>query len=85
LALWRTGSLWWGIGFHTAWDWSQSFLFGVPDSGILVAGRLAQTHPVGNGIWSGGSAGPEASLFVLPIMGVALLAMSVALKPSRAV
>jgi len=80
LALWRTGSLWWGIGFHTAWDWSQSFLFGVPDSGILVAGRLAQTHPVGSPIWSGGSAGPEASLLVLPIMGVALLAISVTLK-----
>src|ERR1019366_3201038 len=25
-SLWRTGSLWWAIGFHTAWDWSQSFL-----------------------------------------------------------
>src|SRR5208282_5299386 len=26
LSLWRTGSLWWAIGFHAAWDWSQSFL-----------------------------------------------------------
>jgi membrane protease YdiL (CAAX protease family) len=83
LALWRTGSLWWGIGFHTAWDWSQSFLFGVPDSGILVADRLALTHPVGSAIWSGGRTGPEASLLVLPVMGVALFAMLVALKPSR--
>jgi membrane protease YdiL (CAAX protease family) len=83
LALWRTGSLWWGIGFHTAWDWSQSFLFGVPDSGILVAGRLSQTHPLGSAIWSGGSAGPEASLFVVPTMAIALLAMLVTLKPAR--
>ena len=22
LSLWRTGSLWWAIGFHTAWDWA---------------------------------------------------------------
>jgi membrane protease YdiL (CAAX protease family) len=83
LALWRTGSLWWGIGFHTAWDWSQSFVFGVPDSGILVADRLALTHPVGSAIWSGGNTGPEASLLVLPVMGVALFAMSMALKSSR--
>ena len=83
LALWRTGSLWWGIGFHTAWDWSQSFLFGVPDSGILVANRLALTHPVGSAMWSGGSTGPEASLLVLPVMGVALLVMSMRLKASR--
>jgi hypothetical protein len=32
-SLWRTGSLWWAIGFHAAWDWAQSFLFGVADSG----------------------------------------------------
>ena len=31
-ALWRTGSLWWGIGYHMTWDWAQSFLFGTPDS-----------------------------------------------------
>jgi len=84
LALWRTGSLWWGIGFHTAWDWCQSFLFGVPDSGILVANRLTLTHPVGGAMWSGGTTGPEASLLVLPVMGVALIGMAMTLKPVRA-
>ena len=34
LSLWRTGSLWWAIGFHTSWDWAQSFLYGVADSGL---------------------------------------------------
>jgi membrane protease YdiL (CAAX protease family) len=62
LALRRTGSLWWGIGFHTAWDWSQSFLFGTPDSGILVADRLMQTHAQGTVMWSGGATGPEGSV-----------------------
>jgi len=81
LALRHTGSLWWGIGFHTAWDWSQSFLFGTPDSGIVVADRLVQTHPAGAVIWSGGATGPEGSLFVLPIMAVALVAML--LSPKR--
>lgn len=75
LALWRTGSLWWGIGFHTAWDWSQSFLFGTPDSGILVADRLMETHPMGAVTWSGGDTGPEGSFLVLPVMAAAVVAM----------
>lgn len=67
-ALWRTGSLWWGIGFHMAWDWAESFLFGVPDSGILSAGRLFSTHTAGNPLLSGGSAGPEGSVLVIPTL-----------------
>ena len=27
----RTGNLWFAIGIHAAWDWAQSFLYGVPD------------------------------------------------------
>ncbi|HLI78133.1 MAG TPA: CPBP family intramembrane glutamic endopeptidase [Acidobacteriaceae bacterium] len=67
-ALWRTGSLWWGIGFHMTWDWAQSFLFGVPDSGMVSAGRLFATHAVGNRLLSGGTTGPEGSVYVLPVL-----------------
>jgi len=80
-ALWRTGSLWWAIGFHTAWDWAQSFLFGVPDSGALSAGRLFQTHPTGNPLYSGGPAGPEGSLYVLPTMLLAALLIRLTTRP----
>jgi uncharacterized protein len=62
-ALWRTGSLWWGIGFHMTWDWAQSFLFGVADSGNISVGRLFITHPTGKDILSGGPDGPEGSVF----------------------
>jgi membrane protease YdiL (CAAX protease family) len=62
-ALWRTGSLWWGIGFHATWDWAQSFLFGVADSGNISVGRLFVTHPQGKPILSGGADGPEGSIF----------------------
>jgi membrane protease YdiL (CAAX protease family) len=73
-ALWRTGSLWWAIGFHTTWDWAQSFLYGVPDSGTLSTGRLFQTHATGPALLSGGADGPEGSLLVLPtLLLVALL------------
>ena len=72
-ALWRTGSLWWAIGFHMAWDWAQSFLYGVPDSGGLSAGRLFQTHPTGRPFLSGGPDGPEGSIFVIPTLLLVML------------
>ena len=68
LSLWRTGSLWWAIGFHAAWDWAQSFLYGVADSGTMVKFHLLATHPVGKPILSGGATGPEGSIFILPIL-----------------
>jgi membrane protease YdiL (CAAX protease family) len=67
-ALWRTGSLWWAIGFHITWDWAQSFLWGTPDSGQISAGRLFQTHPIGSNLLSGGIDGPEGSLLVIPTL-----------------
>jgi membrane protease YdiL (CAAX protease family) len=57
----RTGDLWFPIGFHFAWDWAESFFYGVPDSGTISGGTLF--HPSFSGAtWiSGGSAGPEGS------------------------
>lgn len=80
-SLWRTGSLWWAIGLHAAWDWTQSFLFGVADSGSMSAHRLLATHPTGSALLSGGATGPEGSLFVLPIMG--LITLSAFALPRR--
>jgi hypothetical protein len=73
LSLWRTGSLWWAIGFHAAWDWSQSFLYGVADSGTMVQHHLLATHPVGKPILSGGATGPEGSIFVVAILALVTL------------
>ncbi len=67
-ALWRTGSLWWAIGFHMAWDWAQSFLYGVPNSGGLMQGRLFATHAIGNLLFSGGTDGPEGSVLCIPLL-----------------
>jgi membrane protease YdiL (CAAX protease family) len=73
LSLWRTGSLWWAIGFHSAWDWAQSFVYGVADSGLMVQHRLLATHPLGKPIFSGGGTGPEGSLFILAVVAVVIL------------
>ena len=64
-SLWRTGSLWWAVGLHAAWDYGQSVLFGVADSGALFDHRLLQTHSVGTPLLSGGATGPEGSIFAL--------------------
>lgn len=74
-SLWRTGSLWWVIGMHAAWDYGQSFLFGVADSGTMIGHRLLATHPVGSPLLSGGATGPEGSVFCLVVL--ALLAVFV--------
>lgn len=82
LSLWRTGSLWWAVGCHAAWDWAQSFLYGVADSGIMAQHHLLATHPVGKVVMSGGTTGPEGSIFVLPIL--ALISLVVFFKlPQR--
>lgn len=70
LSLWRTGSLWWALGFHLAWDWTQSFLVGVHDSGLMIRDHLFLTEPIGDPLKSGGATGPEGSVYA----AVALLA-----------
>ena len=56
--------------FHAAWDWSQSFLYGVADSGLFTEHRLMLTHPVGAPLFSGGTTGPEGSIYILPLLAL---------------
>jgi membrane protease YdiL (CAAX protease family) len=82
-SLWRTGSLWWAIGFHTSWDWAQSFLYGVADSGLMIQHRLFVTHPVGKPILSGGTTGPEGSIVIVAILPVITLIILFTLPRSQ--
>lgn len=82
-SLWRTGSLWWAIGLHASWDWAQSFLYGVADSGLMVQHHLFATHPVGKPLLSGGTTGPEGSLYCLLVL--ALIAVIILLTLRRRV
>ncbi len=70
-----TGSAWWAIGCHTAWDWAESFFYGTADSGFTAKGHLLTTLPMGSSLWSGGTDGPEGSILVLPVVGLLLLAV----------
>ena len=69
-SLWLTGSLWWAVGIHAAWDWMQSYALGTADSGIRMQGHLLASHPLGPALWSGGTTGPEGSLYTLPILAI---------------
>ncbi len=70
LTLRRTGTLWFAVGFHTAWDWGESYFYSVPDSGTVAPGHLMKTLLHGPTWLTGGSAGPEGSalLFLLIVL-----------------
>jgi hypothetical protein len=70
-----TGSAWWAIGCHSAWDWAETYFYGTADSGIQAKGHLLSTSPAGNTLWSGGADGPEGSLLVLAAILLLLVAL----------
>ena len=70
LTLRRTGSLWFAVGFHAAWDWGESFFYSVPDSGTVDPGHLLSSSPHGPEWLSGGSVGPEGSVLCFLVIGL---------------
>ena len=70
LTLRRTGSLWFAVGFHAAWDWGESFFYSVPDSGTISPGHLLSSSFHGSRWITGGSVGPEGSLICFVVIGV---------------
>jgi len=74
LTLRRTGTLWFAVGFHAAWDWGESFLYSVPDSGAMVTGHLLRSSFHGSRWITGGSVGPEGSVLVFVVIGLTWVA-----------
>lgn len=60
-----TGDLALPIGFHVAWNYAQSFVYGFPVSGLDLAVGLLQTDPTGPAVLTGGAFGPEGGLVAL--------------------
>jgi membrane protease YdiL (CAAX protease family) len=58
----RTGTLWFAVGMHASFDFAETFLYSVPDSGAIFPGHLSSATLVGPAWLTGGSAGPEASI-----------------------
>jgi uncharacterized protein len=81
-SLWRTGTLWFAVGWHASWDWGESFFYGVPDSGQKAAGTLFNPHFQGSKWITGGSVGPEGSVFVFVVTALIFVVIHL-LYPQR--
>ena len=77
LTLRRTGDLRFAIGFHAAFDFGAIFVYSGPNGGRLAPDRLLTATFHGADWLTGGKLGPEASLFVFPVIAAMFLAFHV--------
>jgi uncharacterized protein len=63
LTLRVTGTLWLAVGMHASFDFGETFVYSVPDSGVVFPGHLSNSTLSGPAWLTGGTAGPEASAF----------------------
>jgi uncharacterized protein len=61
-----TGSLWWAVGWHAAFDFGQFFIIGTRNGGQVPVGRLFDATFPGPAWITGGELGTEASYFMIP-------------------
>ena len=66
----RTGNLWLAIGFHLSFDWGETFLYSVPNSGTVMPGHLLSSHFHGPRWLTGGSVGPEGSVLIFILIAL---------------
>ncbi|HZZ00670.1 MAG TPA: CPBP family intramembrane glutamic endopeptidase [Candidatus Baltobacteraceae bacterium] len=62
----KTGTLWFAVGFHTAFDYMQLFVIGTPNGSHVPAGRLLDVTFHGPAWLTGGALGTEASFLMYP-------------------
>jgi membrane protease YdiL (CAAX protease family) len=72
----RTGNLWYAVGLHASFDWGESFLFSVPNSGTVMPGHLSDSLLHGPKWLTGGTVGPEGSIFCFVTMGLQFLVVA---------
>jgi membrane protease YdiL (CAAX protease family) len=69
----RTGNLWYAVGLHASFDWGETYLFSVPNSGTTMQGSLSQSVLHGPTWLTGGTVGPEGSVFCFLTMALQFL------------
>ncbi|HEV2420650.1 MAG TPA: type II CAAX endopeptidase family protein [Candidatus Acidoferrales bacterium] len=70
----RTGTIWFAVGLHAAWDYGQTFFYGVPDSGLAAPGHFLNSSFHGPLWLTGGTVGPEASLLCFVVIALLFFA-----------
>jgi membrane protease YdiL (CAAX protease family) len=83
LFLRRTGNLWCAVGFHVGYDWGQTFLYGVPNSGLLPSQNLFNPSFSGPRWLTGGTVGPEASIFCPLVLAIVAIVFSLKYRDTR--
>jgi hypothetical protein len=84
LALKRTGALWFIIGVHSAFDWSNTFVYSSPITGLRAEGCLLKATLQGPVWLTGGHAGPVGSVFAPLVIALAGLVIYFAFpQPAR--
>jgi membrane protease YdiL (CAAX protease family) len=69
----RTGTLWFAVGFHTAFDYMQIFVIGTPNGAQVPQGRLLDASFNGPSWLTGGLLGTEASFLMYPAIALTWL------------
>lgn len=72
-ALRRTGNLWFVVGLHASFDFGETFLYSVPNSGVVFPGHLSNATLHGARWLTGGTVGPEGSVFSFITMAILAL------------
>jgi len=72
-ALRRTGNLWLAVGWHASFDFGETFLFSVPDSGFVFDHHLSNAVLHGPTWLTGGTVGPEGSVFSFVTQAISAL------------
>lgn len=78
-----SGSLWFPIGIHWAWNFTQGNVFGFAVSGGDPGESILKGVVTGPALLTGGGFGPEASL-ITALLGLALSALFIYLSLRRA-
>lgn len=73
LIVWKYDSLWMAMGLHTGWNYTQSLLLGLPNSGIVSEKALLKLDAASDSIFYSVSFGLEGGITIL----ILLLAISV--------
>jgi hypothetical protein len=71
----RTGNLWLAVGWHESFDFGETFLYSVPNSGLVLEGHLSNASLHGPNWLTGGTVGPEGSVFSFLTMGILAIAI----------
>jgi uncharacterized protein len=69
----RTGSLWFGVGLHAAFDFMQFFVVGTRNGGQVPVAHMLNTSFPGPAWVNGGALGTEASVLMYPLFVVAFV------------